>query len=151
MTAKLSCRRVTGDYVLVGGYPFVLWGVAGPDDWGQEIARLVREAAQGFRVIAHRSMAEALAQPGRTTISASGMTCAIAKHPAAAGRWHPSPPLSPSTPTSRWAEGQPVWPSDKDPDKPAVYIRRIVVGRPYAGHGLGAALLDWAAETAEKE
>jgi GNAT superfamily N-acetyltransferase len=43
--------------------------------------------------------------------------------------------------------------ADPDPDpywdgaqsgQPAVYIHRLVVGRPYAGVGLGAELLDWA-------
>jgi GNAT superfamily N-acetyltransferase len=44
----------------------------------------------------------------------------------------------------------PVWPSDKSP-KPAVYVRRVVVGRRYARRGLGAALLDWAAAVAKRD
>ncbi len=45
---------------------------------------------------------------------------------------------------------QPVWPKRKT-DRPALYVRRIVVARSYAGCGLGAALLDWAADVAKKD
>ena len=44
---------------------------------------------------------------------------------------------------------QPVWPADKRRE-PAVYVRRVIVSRSYASHGLGAALLDWAADVAKK-
>jgi GNAT superfamily N-acetyltransferase len=36
-----------------------------------------------------------------------------------------------------------IWPAENVRD-PAVYVRRLVVGRAYSGHGLGAQLLDWA-------
>jgi GNAT superfamily N-acetyltransferase len=36
-----------------------------------------------------------------------------------------------------------IWPEENERD-PAVYVRRVVVSRPYAGHGLGSQLLDWA-------
>jgi GNAT superfamily N-acetyltransferase len=42
---------------------------------------------------------------------------------------------------------RPVWPSHKR-GEPALYIRRVIVSRRYAGRGLGAALLDWAAKVA---
>jgi GNAT superfamily N-acetyltransferase len=45
---------------------------------------------------------------------------------------------------------QPVWPTDKR-HKPALYVRRVIVRRRYAGHGLGAALLCWAAEIARRD
>ena len=45
---------------------------------------------------------------------------------------------------------QPVWPADKSRE-PALYVRRVVVRRRYAGRGLGAALLDWAADIARRD
>ena len=45
---------------------------------------------------------------------------------------------------------QPVWPEHKRLD-PAVYVRRIIVSRNYAGIRLGAALLDWAADVAKRD
>jgi len=45
-----------------------------------------------------------------------------------------------------------IWPEENRRD-PAVYIRRLVVSRnrKYAGHGLGAQLLDWAGLRASRE
>ena len=40
----------------------------------------------------------------------------------------------------------PLW-SEREYQSPALYIRRFVVSRAYAGRGLGAELLDWAAAT----
>jgi GNAT superfamily N-acetyltransferase len=45
---------------------------------------------------------------------------------------------------------QPVWPEHVR-HRSALYVRRIVVARSYAGCGLGAALLDWAAGVAERD
>jgi GNAT superfamily N-acetyltransferase len=45
---------------------------------------------------------------------------------------------------------RPVWPAHKRREQ-ALYIRRIVVSRRYAGLGLGAALLDWAADMARRD
>lgn len=45
---------------------------------------------------------------------------------------------------------QPVWPADKSTE-PALYVRRVIVRRRYAGRGLGAALLDWAADMARRD
>jgi GNAT superfamily N-acetyltransferase len=45
---------------------------------------------------------------------------------------------------------QPIWPPRKR-QAPAMYVRRVVVSRNYAGLGLGAALLDWAAEVARTD
>ena len=44
---------------------------------------------------------------------------------------------------------QPVWPDHKR-HEPALYVRRVIVSRRYAGIGLGAALLDWAADVAKR-
>ena len=35
--------------------------------------------------------------------------------------------------------------------RPALYVRRVVVARSYSGLGLGAALLDWAADVAKSD
>jgi GNAT superfamily N-acetyltransferase len=48
------------------------------------------------------------------------------------------------------APGVPVWPDDKRDDL-ALYVRRVIVKRSRGGHGIGAALLDWAAEVAKRE
>jgi GNAT superfamily N-acetyltransferase len=45
---------------------------------------------------------------------------------------------------------RPVWPDDKR-HEPALYVRRVIVSRRYAGIGLGAALLDWAADVAKRD
>jgi GNAT superfamily N-acetyltransferase len=45
---------------------------------------------------------------------------------------------------------QPVWPAHKRRE-PALYVRRVIVSRRYAGLGLGAALLDWAADVATRD
>jgi GNAT superfamily N-acetyltransferase len=45
---------------------------------------------------------------------------------------------------------QPVWPVQEDRE-PALYVRRVIVSRRYAGMKLGAGLLDWAAEVAQRE
>lgn len=47
-------------------------------------------------------------------------------------------------------EDDPYWPAEFRRD-PAVYVHRLVVGRPYRGVGLGAALLDWAGRTARRD
>jgi len=40
-----------------------------------------------------------------------------------------------------------IWPADRRAEK-AVYVRKVIVGRQYAGLGLGARLFDWAADMA---
>ncbi len=44
-------------------------------------------------------------------------------------------------------EDYPVWPSETLRER-AVYVRRLVISRDYAGQGLGTSLLDWAGLTA---
>jgi GNAT superfamily N-acetyltransferase len=44
----------------------------------------------------------------------------------------------------------PVWPAHKRQGK-ALYVRRVIVSRDYAGLGLGAGLLDWAADVAKRD
>jgi hypothetical protein len=45
---------------------------------------------------------------------------------------------------------RPVWPPGKS-QRPALYVRRVIVSRRYARLGLGAALLDWVAQVAERD
>ncbi len=45
---------------------------------------------------------------------------------------------------------QPVWPPHIS-QEPALYVRRVIVSRAYAGLGIGAALLDWAADLARTD
>jgi len=47
-------------------------------------------------------------------------------------------------------EEDPYWPDDLRRE-PTVYVHRQVVRRPYKGVGLGAALLDWAGGTAQRD
>jgi Acetyltransferase (GNAT) family len=47
-------------------------------------------------------------------------------------------------------EDDPYWPEQFRRDQ-AVYVHRLVVGRPYKGVGLGAALLDWAGSTNRRD
>jgi GNAT superfamily N-acetyltransferase len=45
---------------------------------------------------------------------------------------------------------QPIWPAHKR-RVPAMYVRRVVVSRSHARIGLGAGLLDWAADVARRD
>jgi GNAT superfamily N-acetyltransferase len=45
---------------------------------------------------------------------------------------------------------QPIWPPHEW-RRLALYVRRVVVARNYAGCGLGAALLDWAGDVAQRD
>jgi len=48
------------------------------------------------------------------------------------------------------AEERPVWPAEED-RRAVLYVRRVIVSRRYAPLGLGAALLDWAADVAKRD
>jgi GNAT superfamily N-acetyltransferase len=48
------------------------------------------------------------------------------------------------------AEERPVWPAEEN-RRAVLYVRRIIVSRRYARLGLGAALLDWAANVAKRD
>lgn len=45
---------------------------------------------------------------------------------------------------------RPVWPAHKRREL-ALYVRRVIVSRSYAGLGLGAGLLDWASDVAMRD
>ena len=48
------------------------------------------------------------------------------------------------------AEERPVWPTEQD-RRAVLYVRRVIVSRRYVRLGLGAALLDWAADVAKRD
>jgi GNAT superfamily N-acetyltransferase len=48
------------------------------------------------------------------------------------------------------AQERPVWPAGEN-RRAVVYVRRVIVSRHYARLGLGAALLDWAADVAKRD
>ena len=48
------------------------------------------------------------------------------------------------------AEERSVWPAEEN-RRAALYVRRVIVSRRYARLGLGAALLDWAADVAKRD
>jgi GNAT superfamily N-acetyltransferase len=144
----LPCAPATGDYVPVGRYPFAL-RLAVPGDL-EEVRRLVREAAEWLRT---SKDTDQWADPwpdragqrdrilndllkGKTWIVWDGTT------PAATITVDADEPLD--------MNDRPVWPAHKR-HEPALYVRRVIVSRRYAGKGLGAALLDWAADVAERD
>ncbi len=138
----------TGDYVSVGRYPFAL-RLAMPGNL-DKVRGLVREAAEWLRT---SKDTDQWAEPwpdrtgqrerirndllkGKTWIIWDGAT------PAATITVDTDEPLD--------LNEQPVWPAHKR-HEPALYVRRVIVSRHYAGIGLGAALLDWAADVAKRD
>jgi GNAT superfamily N-acetyltransferase len=137
-----------GDYVSVGKYPFVL-RLGMPGDL-EIVSGLVREAASWLRISKttdqwtrpwpdrprHRERILNDLLKGKTWLVWDGVTAA------ATITVDPDEPLD--------LNEQPVWPERERP-RSALYVRRIVVARTYAGSGLGAALLDWAADVAKRD
>jgi len=137
-----------GDYVSVRSYPFVL-RLATPGDL-DEICGLAREAAEWLR---RNKDTDQWATPwpdragqierirndllkGKVWLVWDDMTTAAT--------------ITVDTQGPLALNEQPVWPTDKGRE-PALYVRRVIVRRRYAGCGLGAALLDWAADTARRD
>lgn len=137
-----------GDYVLVRKYPFVL-RLATPGDLG-EVSTLVREAAEWLRT---SKDTDQWANPwpdragrrerilndllkGKAWVVWDGTAAA------ATATIDTEEPLD--------LNEQPVWPAHKRRE-PALYVRRVIVSRRYAGIGLGAALLNWAAYMAKRD
>jgi len=132
----------------VGRYPFAL-RLAVPGNL-EEVRGLVREAAEWLRTSKdtdqwtapwpdragqrERILNDLLR--GKTWIVWDGTT------PAATITVDTDEPLD--------MNDRPVWPAHKR-HEPALYVRRVIVSRRYAGKGLGAALLDWAADVAERD
>ena len=136
-----------GDYVSVGKYPFVL-RLGMPGDL-EIVSGLVREAATWLRTKGTDQWAQLWPDPaghrerilndllkGKTWIVWDGTTAA------ATITIDIDEPLD--------LNDQPVWPVQEDRE-PALYVRRVIVSRNYAGMKLGTGLLDWAAEVAQRE
>lgn len=138
----------TGDYVSVGRYPFVL-RLATPGEL-DEVRELVREAAEWLRtskdtdqwatpwpdLAGHVERIRNDLLKGKTWLVWDGMTTAAT--------------ITVDTQGPLALNEQPVWPADKS-RVPALYVRRVIVRRRYAGLGLGGALLDWAEDLARRD
>lgn len=137
-----------GDYVSVRRFPFALRpGTAGDLE---EVRELVRDAADWLRTsketdqwarpwpdeVRHKERILNDLLKGKTWIGWDG-TVAVAT-------------ITVDTDEPLDLNEQPVWPADKR-QQPALYVRRVIVRRRYAGQGLGAALLCWAAELAKRD
>lgn len=132
----------------MGRYPFVL-RLAAPGDF-DKVRRLVREAADWLR---RSKDTDQWAKPWpdrarhRERIQndlVKGKTWMVWDGPAVAATVtvDTEEPLAPN-------EG-PLWPAHKR-HEPALYVRRVVVSRSYTHIGLGAGLLDWAADVAKRD
>jgi GNAT superfamily N-acetyltransferase len=138
----------TGDYVSVGRYPFAL-RLAVPGDVPR-VRGLAREAAEWLRACKdtdqwatpwpdRAGQRERLLNDlfkGKTWIVWDGAAVVAT--------------ITVDTEEPLDLNEQPVWPEHKR-YVPALYVRRVIVSRRYAGRGLGAALLDWAADVAKRD
>jgi GNAT superfamily N-acetyltransferase len=137
-----------GDNIVVGRYQLAL-RIATPTDW-DDVRGLVREAAEWLRDSKDtdqgaRPWPDQLGQSQRIRNDLlRGQTWLVWDDTTAAAT------ITIGTEESVDADDQPVWPAHKR-HKPALYIRRLVVSRSYAGLGLGAALMNWAAAVANRE
>jgi GNAT superfamily N-acetyltransferase len=136
------------DYVSVGRYPFVL-RLATPGDL-DVIRGLVREAAEWLRASKNtdqwaKPWPDRAGQRERILNDLlKGKTWLVWDGPTAVAT------ITVDTDGPLDANDKPVWPGHKSRE-PALYVRRVIVSRKHAGRGLGAALLDWAATTANRE
>ena len=137
-----------GDYVSVRGFSFCLCP-ATPRDL-KEVYCLVLEAAAWLRKCkgtdqwSHPWPNPAGREERILSDLARGKTWLVWDGRRAAGT------ITIDTEEPLVANAQPVWPADKRDDL-ALYVRRVIVSRRYARLGLGAALLDWAADVAKRE
>jgi GNAT superfamily N-acetyltransferase len=137
-----------GDYVSVRSYPFVL-RLAAPGDLG-EIRELVREAADWLRTSKDTDQwrtpwPDPAGQIERIRNDLlKGKVWLVWDGTVAAAT------ITVDTEGPLALNEQPVWPADKIRES-ALYVRRVIVRRTYAGRGLGAALLDWAADVARRD
>lgn len=133
-----------GEYVAVGRPPYVLRRALPSHFW--VIIELIEQAADWLRGKQTDQWAEpwpdARTRDERVQSDLDGGKTWIV--------WHATIPVAtitidtgdPRDPAARY-----LWPPGRRRDQ-ALYVRRVVVRRSYAGRGLGAALLDWAAEAA---
>jgi GNAT superfamily N-acetyltransferase len=137
-----------GDYGSVGGYSFAL-RLAVPGDLG-EVRGLIREAARWLRESKNTDQ-WARPWPNRARQRErilndllKGKTWLVWDGPAVAAT------ITVDTDDPLDENKRPVWPT-RNRREPALYVRRVIVSRSYAGLGLGAALLDWAADVARRD
>jgi GNAT superfamily N-acetyltransferase len=137
-----------GDYGSVERYLFAL-RLGMPGDLGA-VSGLVREAAEWLRTskdtdqwarpwpdrIRHRERMVNDLLKGKTWLVWDGET-AVAT-------------ITVDTDEPVDLNDKPVWP-EHERHRSALYVRRVVVARTYSGCGLGAALLDWAADVAKRD
>jgi GNAT superfamily N-acetyltransferase len=138
----------TSDYVVVRRFKYIL-SPATPDDLC-EVRRLIRETV---RWLGRSKNTDQWARPwpdrpGQRKRMLSdllaGKTWLVWDDGIVAGT------ITLDTEEPLTAHGHPVWPTHKRHDL-ALYVRRVIVSRGYAGLGIGAGLLDWAAEVAKKQ
>ena len=137
-----------GDYVSVGRYLFSL-RLAMPGDL-HEVRGLVREAAEWLRTskdtdqwanpwpdrARQRKRIRNDLLKGKTWLVWDGTTVVAT--------------ITVDTEEPLDENEQPVWSAYKRRET-ALYVRRVIVSRSYAGLGLGAALLNWAAYVAKRD
>jgi GNAT superfamily N-acetyltransferase len=143
----VSQAAVTGDYVSVGSYSFAL-RLAVPGDL-EEVRELIREAANWLRASKDTDQWEnpwpdQAGQRERILNDLiKGKTWLVWDGPGVAAT------ITVDTEEPLDLNDQAVWPGHHDRES-VLYVRRVIVSRRYAGSGLGAALLDWAADHARK-
>ncbi len=136
-----------GDYVSVGRYPFAL-RLAVPGDL-DEVRGLVREAADWLRTSKNTD------QWARPWPNRAGQRERILNDLLKGKTWivwddtTAVATITIDTEEPLALNEQPVWPAHKRHEL-ALYVRRVIVSRSYAGLGLGAALLDWASDVANR-
>jgi GNAT superfamily N-acetyltransferase len=138
----------TGDYGSVECYPYALrLAVTGESN---HVRGLVREAAEWLRTSKDtdqwaKPWPDRAGQRERILNDLfKGKTWIVWDGPRAAAT------ITIDTEEPLTQNGQPVWPDYKRHEA-ALYVRRVVVSRGCAGRGLGAALLDWAADMAQRD
>jgi GNAT superfamily N-acetyltransferase len=148
MLALVPNIPFAGDYVPVRSFPYTL-AQGGPDDLG-EVRALYRESATWLgRDKQTDQWSRPWPDPGRHRQHMEddllkGRTWLVWDRPTVAA----TITLDTSEPLT--ASGGPVWPTHKRHET-ALYVRRVIVRRCYAGLGIGAALLDWGAEAAMRK
>ena len=138
----------TGDYGSVTRFPFAL-SLGTPGDL-KEVRRLARDAVKWLR---KTKRTDQWAKPWPDRVGQKermlsdliqGKTWLVWDGDIAAAT------ITIDTEEPRAAQGQPVWPPHKRHEL-ALYVRRVIVRRSYARLGLGAGLLDWAADVAKRD
>jgi GNAT superfamily N-acetyltransferase len=144
----VSLKPDQGNYVSVGKYPFALrLGMPGDLD---TVSGLVREAAEWLRTSKNTDQWEnpwpdRIRQRERMLNDLlKGKTWLVWDDETAVAT------ITVDTDEPIDLNEQPVWPA-RERHRSALYVRRVVVSRDYAGYGLGAALLDWAAHVAKRD